>query len=107
MVVVPRTVPVSRASSKNRLKVENLTFAAAFDDAHWAADAGLLSPSTHRGDALVELADTLVQSSDVGTEAVSHVDPVGPGELELIGGALGERAGAAGPDCSRQHPAHD
>ena len=46
MVVVPRTIPVSRASSKNRLKVENLTFAAAFDDAHWVADAGLLSPST-------------------------------------------------------------
>lgn len=45
MVVTPRNIPVSRASSKNRLKVENLTFAAAFGDAYWAADAGLLLPA--------------------------------------------------------------
>jgi len=45
MVVMPRKIPVSRATRKPA-EGRNLTFAAAFEDSHWVADAGLLSPST-------------------------------------------------------------
>jgi hypothetical protein len=45
MVVMPWKIPVSRAT-RNRLKVGNLTFVAAFGDSYWVADPGLLSPST-------------------------------------------------------------
>src|SRR5215218_11288699 len=50
-------------------------------------------PRQHRGDALVELTDALVQPTDVGGGGgqPGQVDPVGPGELELVGGTLGER----------------
>jgi hypothetical protein len=64
----------------------------------------------HRGDALVELADALVQPPDVGGGGAQpgQVDPGGPGELELVGDTPGERAQLR-PDLAGgwQHRPHD
>jgi hypothetical protein len=66
-------------------------------------------PRKYRRDALVELADALVQPTDVGAGSgqPGQVDSVGPGELQLVSGTLGERhQPRPDPAGGRQHAAN-